>query len=66
MEKKSVPDRQYTEEFKAEASRLAESVGQHEAARRLGIPILTIGNWVRKQHEGQQAVNCAVAVMKNL
>ena len=39
MVEKSVPKRQYTEEFKAEAARLALSVGQHEAARRLGVPI---------------------------
>ena len=56
MEEKSVPKRQYTEEFRTEAARLGESVGQHEAARRLGIPISTIGNWVRKQNEEQQAL----------
>ncbi len=33
MVEKFVPKRQYTEEFKAEAARLALSVGQHEAAR---------------------------------
>jgi transposase len=53
MEEKSVPKRQYTEEFKVEASRLAQSVGQHEAARRLGVPIATLGNWVRKQRQEQ-------------
>ena len=55
MEEKSVPKRQYTEEFKTEAARLGQSVGQHEAARRLGVPIATLGNWVRKHREGQQA-----------
>lgn len=54
MEEKSVPKRQYTEEFKNEAARLGQSVGQHEAARRLGVPIATLGNWVRKQREAQQ------------
>jgi transposase len=53
MEEKSVPKRQYTEEFKAEAARLAESVGQHEAARRLGVPVATLGNWVRRQRKGK-------------
>ncbi|CAD6560457.1 hypothetical protein LMG28727_07155 [Paraburkholderia kirstenboschensis] len=38
MSEKLVPKRQYTDEFKVEAIRLAESVGQHEAARRLGVP----------------------------
>lgn len=47
MSEKSAPKRQYTDEFKIEAVRLAESVGQHEAARRLGIPVATLGNWTR-------------------
>jgi transposase len=54
MEEKSVPKRQYTEEFKTEAARLAQTVGQHEAARRLGVPVATLGNWVRKQQKEQQ------------
>jgi len=55
MEKKSVPRRQYTQEFKIDAARLAESVGQHEAARRLGVPVATVGNWVRQQGRQDQA-----------
>jgi transposase len=39
MSEKSLPKRQYTDEFKVEAIRLAETVGQHEAARRLGLPL---------------------------
>lgn len=48
MSEKSVPKRQYTDEFKAEAVRVAESVGQHEAPRRLGVPVATSGNWMRR------------------
>ena len=48
MKKGSLPKRQYTEEFKGEAVRLAGSVGGHEAARRLGIPVATLGNWSRR------------------
>ncbi len=44
MLEKLVPKRQYTNEFKVEAIRLAESVGRHEAARRLGVPVATFGN----------------------
>ncbi len=44
MAENVVPRRQYTKEFKVEAVRLAESVGQHEAARRLGTPVATLGN----------------------
>jgi transposase len=47
--------RQYTEELKTEAARLAQSVGQHEATHRLGVPVATLGNWVRKQEKAQQS-----------
>ena len=49
MSEKNVPNRRYTDEFKEEAARLANSVGNNEAARRLGVPIATISNWVRRQ-----------------
>ncbi len=52
MAENVVPRRQYTKEFKVEAVRLAESVGQHEAARRLGVPAATLGNWCRDQRDG--------------
>lgn len=48
MKDDKLPRRQYTEEFKAEAVRLAASVGGHEAARRLGLPVATLGNWTRR------------------
>ena len=43
MSEKNVPNRRYTEEFRMEAARLANSVGHNEAARRLGVPVATIG-----------------------
>ena len=49
MQESKLPKRQYTEEFKTEAVRLALSVGQHEAARRLGVPVATLGNWTRRE-----------------
>ncbi len=51
--KQAVPNRQYTEEFKLEALRLAESVGGNEAARRLGVPHSSVVNWVRLQRAGK-------------
>lgn len=48
MTEGKLPKRQYVEEFKAEAVRLAAAVGGHEAARRLGIPVATLGNWSRR------------------
>jgi len=55
MSEKSVPKRQYTDEFKVDAIRLAETVGQHEAARRLGVPVATLGNWSRRSRSSEDA-----------
>jgi transposase len=49
--KASVPNRRYTEEFKTEAVRLAQSTGGNAAAKRLGIPQSTVTNWVRRSRE---------------
>ncbi len=49
MRDHNAPKRKYTEEFKNEAVRLGNSVGHHEAARRLGIPAATLGSWCRKR-----------------
>ena len=51
--KASVPNRQYTREFKVEAVRLADSVGGSEAARRLGVPDSSMWNWIRLGREGK-------------
>ena len=57
MQDKGIPKREYTEEFKIEAVRLAQSVGVNEAARRLGVPTATIGNWTRRaRKEGAVSV----------
>lgn len=65
--KASVPNRQYTEEFKTEAVRLAQSIGGNAAAKRLGIPQSTVTNWVRRSREGAAAgavQGAAVAVRR--
>jgi transposase len=56
MRKRKVdgPKRQYTDEFKAEAVRLGESVGVLEASRRLGIPDTSIWNWIRLKRDGNE------------
>ena len=64
MRDSKLPKRQYTEEFKVEAVRLSESVGGHQAARRLGVPVATLGNWKRKRSAGgistlEDAINAA-------
>jgi transposase len=60
--KESVPNRRYTEEFKAEAVRLALSTGGNAAAKRLGIPQSTMTNWVRQSREGTPAPVASAAV----
>ena len=58
--KEPVPNRQYTDEFKAEAVRLADSIGGNPAAKRLGVPQSTITNWVRRSKTGTLSVTEAV------
>jgi transposase len=53
MAKETVPNRQYTDEFKLEALRLAESVGINQAAKRLGMPSSSLGNWARLRRSGK-------------
>ncbi|VTY21399.1 Uncharacterised protein [Xylophilus ampelinus] len=48
MREGKLPKRQYTQEFKAEAVGLATSMGGYEAARRLAVPVATLGNWSRR------------------
>jgi transposase len=63
MGKKEVQDRQYTDEFKIEAVRLAESIGANQAAKRLGMPESSLHNWVRLKRAGKlRALNGTTAV----
>jgi transposase len=63
--REAVPNRQYTQEFKLEAVRLAESVGGNQAAKRLGIPDSSIWNWVRLSRAGKLgAVDAKAAEIK--
>ena len=59
--KESVPNRQYTEEFKVEAVRLADSIGGNAAAKRLGVPQSTVTNWVRNRKTGRQGSTSVAA-----
>jgi transposase len=51
--KVGVPSRRYTNEFKIEAVKLGESVGNSEASRRLGIPESSLFNWVKLGRAGK-------------
>ncbi len=45
--------KQYDEEFKKEAVKLAKEVGNNAAAKELGIPKGTLGTWLRKARDGE-------------
>jgi transposase len=45
--------RRYTDEFKTEAVRLAESVGASVAAKRLGVPDGSLRNWIHRSRGGK-------------
>jgi transposase len=60
------PRRQYSDEFKREALRLAESVGGTEAARRLGVPDSSIDNWIKLSRAGKvPGVQAEAAAVKH-
>ena len=51
--KQLVSNRQYTDEFKVEAIRLAESIGGNPAAKRLDIPESSLWNWIKLKRAGK-------------
>ena len=57
-----VPNRQYTDEFRVEAVRLAESIGGNKAAKRLGIPDSSLWNWLQLSRAGKLKATDGMAV----
>lgn len=45
--------RTYTDEFKAQALKLAKEIGTKRAAEELGVPKNTLGTWVHKAKKGE-------------
>ena len=45
--------KQYNEEFKKQAVKLAKEIGNKAAAAELGIPKGTLGSWCRKARNGE-------------
>jgi transposase len=45
--------RRYTDDFKAQAAALAESVGRAVAARQLDMSVKTLGNWLDASRAGR-------------
>ena len=68
MSKKELGNRRYNAEFKIEAVRLGESIGGNPAAKRLGIPESSLGNWMRLSRAGKlkAADGAAVAVKRSV
>ena len=60
--KELVANRLYTDEFKVEAVRLAESIGGNQAAKRLGIPDSSLWNWIRLNRAGKLKAGDGMAV----
>ena len=48
-----IPRRQFTDDFKAQAVTLAESIGPAKAARQLDISVKTLANWLAASRSGQ-------------
>ena len=53
VERTQVPSRQYRDEFKVEAVRLAESIGENQAANWLEISDSSMWNWLRLSRAGE-------------
>ena len=64
MAKETAPNRRYTDEYKQEALRLAESVSINQAAQRLGMQASSLGNWMRRKRSGKLLVVSAATPMK--
>lgn len=45
--------KQYAEEYKKQAIKLAKEIGNKAAANELGIPKGTLGTWLRKARSGE-------------
>ena len=45
--------RRYTDDFKAQAVTLAESIGRTKAARQLDIPVKSLENWLTASRAGR-------------
>lgn len=50
---KRIPPRRYTDDFRAQALALAESMGPAKAARQLDMSAKTLENWVTIHRKGQ-------------
>ena len=52
--KQRIPRRHYTDDFKAQAVTLASSIGQAQAARKLGMSVKTLSHWMEAHRHGNR------------
>jgi len=52
-----IPRRRFTDEFRSQAVTLAESLGPSGAARKLGMSVKTLDNWVAAARSGRVAAS---------
>ena len=45
--------REYTEEFRKDAVKLAESIGRKKASKELGVPDGTLSTWIHRAKNGE-------------
>ncbi len=48
--------KQYDEEYKKQAVKLAKGIGNKAAAEELGIPKGTLGTWLRRARAGENEI----------
>ena len=58
--------RQYDEEFKKQAVKLAKEIGNKAAAEELGIPKGTLGTWLSKARAGELDTGAGTLQSRNL
>lgn len=61
-----IPRRHYTDDFKAQAVVLAESLGPAKAARQLDVSVKTLGNWLDAARAGRPLSSAARAPVSAL
>ena len=54
---------QYTADYKTQAVSLAQTLGATKAARKLGISVKTLTNWIRISRDGAGSSEAASAAL---
>ena len=60
-----IPRRRYTDDFKAQAILLAESLGPAKAARQLDMSVKTLSNWLGASRAGRALSSPSASLLVN-